>query len=94
MQWSIYIGIGTKRSTCDFNLLGLEKSSEHLDLLKQKSSLQDWQKRSTNKFKVKRTTDRIRKEILKRKTANWGYFDRVNYYKNLVHQAFIYRQRR
>ena len=71
-----------------FNLLGLEKASDYLDLAEQKSSLQDWQ-REAQKLELqgkKEQADRIRKEILKEKTANWDILTGESL-QSLVHQA-------
>jgi hypothetical protein len=43
-----------------FNLLGLEKASDYLDLAEQKSSLQDWQREAQNlNYKVKKNKQTV-----------------------------------
>lgn len=71
-----------------FQLLGLQQAVEHLDLIQQDSSLQDWQ-REAKKLELQGKTEqaqRIRQEILKEEVPSWQVLDH-NQLKLLEQQA-------
>lgn len=71
-----------------FQLLGMQNAVEHLDLIQQDSSLQDWQ-REAKKLELQGKTEqaeRIRKEILKEEVPTWQVLDRQQV-KRLEQQA-------